>query len=350
MTESDALLRVEGLRKYFPITRGVFRRIVGHVKAVDHLDFSVTAGECVGIVGESGCGKTTTGRCIARLIEPTAGAVYYNLDGHTADLAKLDRRELQPIRRHIQTIFQDPYSSLDPRMTIQDIVAEPAKVQRIGTHSERTERVADLLSRVGLRPSYMSRYPHEFSGGQRQRIGIARALMLKPRLIICDEPVSALDVSVQAQVLNLLSDLQAELDLTYLFIAHDLSVVEHISKRIIVMYLGKIVEMGSKKEIFNTPRHPYTEALLAAIPVADPRADNQRRPLEGVVPNPANPPTGCNFHTRCPYAQEICTRVEPELKAVAPDSSHLAACHLVDSLSLTGFQERKQKAISGERR
>ena len=349
MTEPDTLLRVEGLRKYFPITRGVFRRIVGHVKAVDRVDFSVRSGECVGIVGESGCGKTTTGRCIARLVRPTAGAVHYTIDGRTVDLAELDRRELQPVRRHIQTIFQDPYSSLDPRMTIRDIIAEPARVQKIGTHAQRTQQVADLLSRVGLRPSYMSRYPHEFSGGQRQRIGIARALTLEPKLLICDEPVSALDVSVQAQVLNLLADLQHELDLTYLFIAHDLSVVEHISSRIIVMYLGKIVEMGAKKAIFNTPRHPYTEALLAAIPVADPRADNQRRSLEGVVPNPANPPPGCNFHTRCPYAQDICRQIEPELKPVSAGSGQLAACHFMDSLSLTGFQERKRKAISDER-
>lgn len=350
MSDAGVLLQVEGLKKYFPITSGVFKRIVGHVKAVDGVDFSVRSGESVGVVGESGCGKTTAGRCIARLLEPTEGRIHYRMDGTMVDLAPLDRAGLRPVRRHIQTIFQDPYSSLDPRMTIRDIIAEPAKIQRMGTHRQRTEMVKDLLSRVGLRPSYMNRYPHEFSGGQRQRIGIARALTLNPNLLICDEPVSALDVSVQAQVLNLLSDLQGEFDLTFLFIAHDLSVVEHVSSRIMVMYLGRIVEVGTKREIFDNPQHPYTAALLAAIPVADPRADNQRRSLEGLVPNPANPPEGCNFNTRCTFAEDICHREDPQLRAADDSETQWAACHRMEELKLTGFQERKKKAVSGEGR
>ena len=335
------LLEVEGLKKYFPIKKGVFLKTVGNVKAVDGVDFFIKEGETLGLVGESGCGKSTVGRCIVRLLEPTAGKVNY-LSGDTVkDLAQADNEELKMIRREIQVIFQDPFSSLDPRMSIRDIIAEPLVVQKIGAPKEQTKRVEELLEQVGLRPYQMNRYPHEFSGGQRQRIGIARALVLKPRLIICDEPVSALDVSVQAQILNLLEDLQKEMGLTYLFVAHDLSVVEHISDRVMVMYLGKVVEMSSTEKIYNNPQHPYTEALLAAVPGGNAKA-KARFVLEGNVPNPANPPSGCNFHTRCRYAQEKCCKEEPALVETAKNSGHYVACHFYKELNLAGYQETRK--------
>ncbi len=338
--KAETILEVHDLKKHFPIRKGVFKSIVGQVRAVDGVSFSVRQGECLGMVGESGCGKTTTARCVARLIAPTSGSIKFRVGNSMVDLSGLSRRELKPFRRDIQTVFQDPYSSLDPRMTIRDIVSEPLKIQGMGSRKEWDERTAELLGKVGLSSSYMNRYPHEFSGGQRQRIGIARALTLNPRLLICDEPVSALDVSVQAQVINLLADLQAEFGFTYLFIAHDLSVVEHVSSRIVVMYLGKIVEMAPRKAIFEEPQHPYTSALMAAIAVADPSTRKRRRALEGSVPSPANPPSGCSFHTRCAYAQEICREREPKLSEVDGREGHFAACHFSQELQLTGYKER----------
>lgn len=323
---------------HFPIRKGLMRRTVGWVRAVDDVSFLIHAGETLGLVGESGCGKTTVGRSVLRLYEPTAGAVRYRLNGEPVDLLKLDTQSMRAARRHLQIIFQDPFSSLDPRMSVRDLVAEPLRINRIGSRSQQTERVAELLEKVGLNTAHMNRYPHEFSGGQRQRIGIARALALNPRLIICDEPVSALDVSVQAQVLNLLMDLQHEFDLTYLFIAHDLSVVEYISDRVAVMYLGKIVEVAEAGAIYQSPKHPYTEALLSAIPIPDPRAKKQRKVLQGSVPDPSNPPSGCNFHTRCPYAQDICRAEEPPLVQVAGEPERYAACHFVAELELAGVK------------
>ena len=317
------LLEVRGLKKYFPIRRGIFSRVSGHVRAVDGVDLWLRPGETLGLVGESGSGKTTTGRCILRLLEPTEGTVVFE----GVDLLKLAPADMRRMRRQIQVIFQDPYSSLNPRMRIGTIVGEPLTIHKIAKGSEREHRVADLLKRVGLDPSAMKRYPHEFSGGQRQRIGIARALALNPKLIICDEPVSALDVSVQAQVVNLLMDLQAEFSLTYLFIAHDLSVVEHISDRVAVMYLGKIVEVADAEELYKDPKHPYTQALLSAVPVPDPTATPQRIGLKGDLPSPAAPPPGCAFHPRCPVAVDVCSREEPRL--VDSGRGHLASCHLV---------------------
>ena len=317
------LLEVRGLQKHFPIRRGVFSRVSGWLRAVDGVDLTIREGETLGLVGESGSGKTTTGRCILRLIEPTAGSVRFQ----GVDLLSLSSSEMRKMRRELQVIFQDPYGSLNPRMKVGSIVGEPLAIHRIARGSEREERVAELLRRVGLDPSMMRRYPHEFSGGQRQRIGIARALALKPKLIICDEPVSALDVSIQAQVVNLLMDLQEEFSLTYLFIAHDLSIVEHISDRVAVMYLGKIVEMADAETLYREPKHPYTQALLSAIPVPDPEARARRILLKGDLPSPASPPPGCSFHTRCPLAIDICSRVEPPLLAVG--GRHLASCHLV---------------------
>jgi len=317
------LLEVRGLQKHFPIRRGVFSRVSGWLRAVDGVDLTIREGETLGLVGESGSGKTTTGRCILRLIEPTAGSVRFQ----GVDLLSLSSSEMRKMRRELQVIFQDPYGSLNPRMKVGSIVGEPLAIHRIARGSEREERVAELLRRVGLDPSMMRRYPHEFSGGQRQRIGIARALALKPKLIICDEPVSALDVSIQAQVVNLLMDLQEEFSLTYLFIAHDLSIVEHISDRVAVMYLGKIVEMADAETLYREPKHPYTQALLSAIPVPDPEARARRILLKGDLPSPASPPPGCSFHTRCPVAIDICSRVEPPLLAVG--GGHLASCHLV---------------------
>jgi oligopeptide transport system ATP-binding protein len=319
------LLEVEGLKKYFPIRGGVFGRVKGQVKAVDDVTFHVDDGETLGMVGESGCGKTTVGRALLRLIEPTAGAVRFE----GKDVIGLSGEDLRKIRRRMQIIFQDPYSSLNPRMTVEGIVGEALTVHGIARGQERRRRVEQLLVKVGLSARHIGRYPHEFSGGQRQRIGIARALALEPKFIVCDEAVSALDVSIQAQILNLLMDLQQELGLSYLFIAHDLSVVEHISNRVAVMYLGKVAEVAPAGTIYEHPLHPYTRALLSAIPIPDPLNKRARIKLEGDVPSPVNPPPGCNFHTRCPFAEPRCSQSIPPLQDVG--GGHTVACHLVDA-------------------
>jgi len=317
------LLSVTHLKKYFPIRRGVLSRVASYVKAVDDISFEIKVGETFGLVGESGCGKTTAGRAVLRLLEPDAGTIRF--DG--IDLRSLGSQELRRRRRHMQIIFQDPYASLNPRMTIRAIVAEPFVIHGTANDSARDHQVANLLKTVGLDPSVMNRYPHEFSGGQRQRIGIARALALRPKLIVADEPVSALDVSIQAQIINLLADLQQQFGLTYLFISHAIPVIEHISTRIGVMYLGKLVEVGTSAQICLSPKHPYTQALLSAVPIPDPAAKKQRIVLTGDVPTPINPPTGCRFHTRCPIAVERCKIEEPPLRPLE-DGRH-AACHLV---------------------
>ena len=332
--KAEVLLEVRNLKKHFPIQRGVFRRTVGHVRAVDGVDFSLRAGETLGLVGESGCGKTTTGRLVLRAVEATEGQVLFRrAGGDVVDVTTLAKEELIALRREMQIIFQDPFSSLNPRMTVSDIVAEPLVIHRVASGGALKLRVQELLESVGLKAQHMNRYPYAFSGGQRQRIGIARALALRPRLVVADEPVSALDVSIQAQVLNLLEDLQEELGLTYLFIAHDLSVVEHISDRVAVMYLGKIVEMGTARALYERPRHPYTEALLSAIPIADPDHRKDRIVLSGDVPSPSDPPPGCSFHPRCRYAQPLCRQQEPALTARAGRAS---ACHFADDLNLAG--------------
>jgi peptide/nickel transport system ATP-binding protein len=328
-------LEVNHLKMHFPITRGFIRKVVGSVKAVDDVSLAVYPGETLGLVGESGCGKTTVGRCIVRAYAPTAGEILYHDErGQTVDLARLERQDLKPYRRELRMIFQDPYASLNPRQNVLTIVGQPLKIHGIASGKEIEERVAVLLRRVGLQPEYMRRYPHAFSGGQRQRIGIARALALNPRLVVCDEPVSALDVSVQAQSLNLMMDLQREFSLTYLFISHDLSVVEYIASRVAVMYVGKLVEVAGTGELFTNPKHPYTEALLSAVPKPDPRLKAKRVLLEGDVPDPANPPSGCYFHPRCRYAQEICKSEPPPLRPVG--ENHSAACHFAEQLSLRG--------------
>jgi oligopeptide/dipeptide ABC transporter ATP-binding protein len=326
MTEN--LLEVTGLQKHFPITKGVFRRQVGAVRAVDGIDVSVRQGETLGLVGESGCGKSTAGRLFTRILEPTGGKIIF--EGR--DISHLNHEKMRPLRRDVQMIFQDPYSSLNPRHTVGSIIAAPLQIQKIPTPNGVKTAVQDLLKLVGLNPEHYNRYPHEFSGGQRQRIGIARALALRPKLIVADEPVSALDVSIQAQVVNLLDDLQREFDLTYVFIAHDLSVVRHISDRVAVMYLGKIVEIADRNELYKHPRHPYTVALMSAVPVPDPsrrdRAQRERVLLTGDVPSPINPPSGCRFRTRCWKAQEICATEEPPLVPRLDDpASHQTACH-----------------------
>ena len=318
---SDVLLRVENLKTWFPIKGGVFSRTVGHVKAVNDVSFEVKKGEVLGLVGESGSGKTTVGRTILRLIEPTDGNVFFE----DVNLAKLPKGAMRPFRRRMQIIFQDPFASLNPRMTVGDIIGEPLVIHKlVKSPKERVERVAELLKMVGLSPDHMRRYPHEFSGGQRQRIGIARALAVNPDFIVADEPVSALDVSIQAQVVNLLQDLKEELGLTLLFIAHDLAVVEYISDRVAVMYLGKLMELAPAKELYENPQHPYTEALLSAVPIPDPTIKRERIVLEGDIPSPINPPSGCVFRTRCRYAIPECAETVPELREVSP--GHYKAC------------------------
>jgi oligopeptide/dipeptide ABC transporter ATP-binding protein len=322
------LLEVDRLVKHFPVRKGVFGRVTGHVHAVDDVTFSIAAGETLSLVGESGCGKSTTGRAVLRLLNPTSGSIAWR--GRRID--QLDAAAMRPVRRELQAVFQDPYSSLNPRMRAEDIVGEPIRNFEQAGAAEIRERVAALFDKVGLRDDQMIKYPYEFSGGQRQRLGIARALALRPKLIVCDEPVSALDVSVQAQVINLLMDLQREMGLSYLFIAHDLAVVEHISHRVAVMYLGKIVELTDKRSLFAHPQHPYTEALLSAVPKPNPRAQKKRIILAGDVPSPINPPSGCRFHTRCPYAFDRCSIEEPAMREVR--IGHLVACHLRDAMNV----------------
>jgi peptide/nickel transport system ATP-binding protein len=331
----ETMLAVNNLKMHFPIRKGFWQHVVGQVKAVDDVSFAVRSGETLGLVGESGCGKTTIGRCIMRAYHPTAGKIFYrNQKNEQIDLAALKQGELKPYRRELRMIFQDPYSSLNPRMNVLDIVSEPLKVHNVAKGTEMEDRVANLLKRVGLRPEYMRRYPHAFSGGQRQRIGIARALALDPRIVVADEAVSALDVSVQAQILNLLEDLQAELNLTYLFISHDLSVVEYVADRVAVMYVGKLVEMTETAALFAHPRHPYTEALLSAVPKPDPTMRSKRIVLEGDVADPSNPPSGCYFHPRCRYAEARCKTETPSLRELEPN--RLVACHRAEELILRG--------------
>jgi len=331
----EPLLEVTNLKKYFPIKRGFLKRVVGNVKAVDDVSLYVNEGETLGLVGESGCGKTTTGRCILRAIEATSGHVWFKDPTlGRVDINQLSKVQIKAVRRSIRMIFQDPYASLNPRMTLQEIVGAPLRAMGISHGKELEERVAEMLTKVGLRPEYMRRYPHAFSGGQRQRIGLARSLVLYPKFVVCDEPVSALDVSVQAQILNLLKDLQEQMGLTFLFVAHDLSVVAHISDRVAVMYVGKLVEMASMTELFASPKHPYTEALMAAIPIPNPTPKTKKILLTGEVANPANPPSGCYFHPRCTYAKDICSTEDPLFEEISP--AHYVKCHRARELSLSG--------------
>ena len=330
---NDIVLQVNNLKKYYPVEAGFLRRRVGTVRAVDDVSFAIRQGETVSLVGESGCGKTTTSRCIVRAVDPTEGEILYRRqNGEVIDLATISQNDLRPIRREFQMVFQDPFSSLNPRMTIFEIVSEPLRVHNIGNRREREDRVADLLQKVGLRAEYMRRFPHAFSGGQRQRIGIARALAASPRLIIADEPVSALDVSVQAQVLNLMMDLQDELGLTYLFVAHDLSVVNQISNTVLVMYVGRVAEIGPPLELFRRPLHPYTAALIASVPKPDPFNRTERVIPEGEIANPANPPSGCYFHPRCPFAVDICKAEAPPLEEITP--GRFVSCHRAREIEL----------------
>jgi len=325
--DSQNLIEVRNLVKYYPVYGGIFKRVVAQVKAVDDVSFNIRKGETLGLVGESGCGKTTVGHTMLGLIPPTNGSVIYN----DVDIFGLDRKGFKEMRRNLQIVFQDPYSSLDPRLPVGDSIAEGLKIHGIGNNQERYEMVLNALKNVGLEDYHATRYPHEFSGGQRQRIGIARALVMNPKFIVLDEPVSALDVSIQAQVLNILKDLQHEFGLTYLFVAHNLAVVEHISDRVAVMYLGKMVEQTKSIELFKYPLHPYTQALMSAIPIPNPRIRRERVILEGDVPSPLNPPSGCRFHPRCPYAKERCSIEEPQLREIKPD--HMVACHFAEDFN-----------------
>ena len=339
MTEAQVapLLEIRGLSKRFPIHSGLSRRVTGEVRAIDGIDLNIMRGETLGLVGESGCGKSTTGRAILRAIEPSAGEILFHDRDGTVDVAKLGRTELKRIRRKMQMVFQDPYASLNPRMNVEEIIAEPLICLDHLTHKQRRDRVVDLLELVGLNASYLLRYPHTFSGGQRQRIGIARALALEPDFVVCDEAVSALDVSVQAQVLNLLSDIQERLGTTYLFISHDLGVIEHQCDRVAVMYLGRIVEFAETEALLRTPKMPYVEALLSAVPEPDPHVRRERVAIRGEVADPANRPSGCPFHPRCPYAQEVCRSTVPPLRQVeGVTGPHLAACHFAEALNLRG--------------
>ncbi len=333
--QQDILLDIKDLKKYFPIHRGFLRKVVGHIKAVDGVNLAVKAGETVGVVGESGCGKTTLGRTILRLYEPTGGQVLLDTGEGVLSLTDLDNRNIRELRRHAQMIFQDPNSSLNPRMNILETVGEPLLVNKMASGKELEERVREMILQVGLRVEHLRRFPHSFSGGQRQRIGIARALVVHPRLVIADEPVSALDVSIQAQILNLLEELQEKLDLTYLFVSHDMSVVRYICDRIAVMYAGKLVELGDKYELLNHPRHPYTELLLAAVPRTAKDARGQRTVATGEPPDLSNLPSGCVFHPRCKFAEDVCSQEEPSLNEVAPD--YFVSCHLAEKLDLTGI-------------
>lgn len=333
---TQPLLEIEGLTKFFPIEAGLLRKQVGEIRAVDDVSFHINPGETLGLVGESGCGKTTTGRMILRLIERTAGTMHFHLDGERIDMSALQGERLRQFRRHMQMIFQDPFSSLNPRMTVLDIIGEPLKALGYGSKSEIEDRVRWVTQATGLQVEFLRRYPHAFSGGQRQRIGIARALVLNPKLIVCDEPVSALDVSVQAQIINLLKDLQEEFGLTYLFVAHDLSVVENISSRVAVMYCGRLVELAETNELFHRPRHPYTEALMSAVPKPEPGRAGKRVLLQGEVADPSNLPPGCAFHPRCRYAQDICKQDRPELADIG--DGHCAACHFARELGLKGVE------------
>ena len=338
MDENNIILEVKGLKQYFPIYQGLLQRVVGYVKSVDGVDLAIRENEVLGLVGESGCGKTTTGRSILRLYNPTAGEIWFRKkNGERVEISHFSQKQMKPLRREMRMIFQDPFSSLNPRFTVKDIIGEPLIIHGIAKGKEAEAIVAELMRKVGLDPTYMRRYPHEFSGGQRQRIGLARTLSLSPRLIVADEPVSALDVSVQAQVLNLLQALKNDLGLTLLFVAHDLSVVEHVSDRIAVMYVGKIVEMGTTEEIMARPLHPYTEALLSAVPSADPDIRSNRIQLQGEVPSPANPPSGCIFHPRCRYAEPVCSQQEPISQEVTP--GHFVRCHFATELHLKGIEE-----------
>jgi peptide/nickel transport system ATP-binding protein len=334
MDSHDTALEVRSLKKYFPIEKGFFRRVVGHVKAVDDISFTLKRGEILGLVGESGCGKTTLGRCVLRAVKATSGEILlHTRSGDVVDVNKLDKRELRALRKEMHMVFQDPFSSLSPRMTVMDIIGEPLWAQGV-PRREIEERARELAALVGLNTGHLNRYPNAFSGGQRQRIGIARALATNPAFIVADEPVSALDVSIQAQILNLLQQLQEELNLTYLFIAHDLSVVEHIADRVAVMYVGRMVEISETEDLYLNPKHPYTEALLSAVPKPNPRLVEEPIILTGEVANPANPPSGCYFHPRCKYAREICKREIPQLREITP--GHHAACHFAEELSLEG--------------
>jgi oligopeptide/dipeptide ABC transporter ATP-binding protein len=335
--QPENILEVAALQQYFPIKAGLMSRTVAHVKAVDNISFTIKPGETVGLVGESGSGKTTAGRCIVRLYDPTGGSIRFRSRQGEVEISQLNKRRLKPIRRDIQMLFQDPNSSLNAYMRIGELIAEPLEIHNIGSRRSRLERVEYLLEQVGLNAEMSNRYPHQLSGGQRQRIGVARALSIEPRLVICDEPVSALDVSVQAQVLNLLSDLQDNFGLTYLFIAHDLSVVEYISDRVMVMYLGKIMESAPTKKIYSRPTHPYTEALLNAIPKRMKQGHRKRHVLKGDIPSPVNPPSGCVFHTRCQYVEEICKREIPPLRPLASDADTEVACHFADDLTLQPY-------------